>query len=91
MFESFQDEHRKVFDEAIKIYIDKSHVRGQMWLNAPITRELDMISEKLERARAAFNFGLNGKKFIEEFEDSLLDLMNFANFAIKKGRRDNHV
>jgi hypothetical protein len=81
-------EHEQVFAEAQRIYEKRSQTRGQMWLETTITRELEMIREKLRRAELAFKNGSNhSDKMTAEFEDSLLDLMNFANFAVKKHRR----
>lgn len=93
--EDFTGEHDDVFAEAAFIYRKRSQVRGQMWLETPVRRELDMIEEKLRRAEAAYERWVpaddcqhkDALAFKAEFEDSLLDLMNFANFAIKKVRR----
>lgn len=101
MLEDFEREHNNVFQEAVAIFKRRSAVRGQMWLDTSIEREFDMMDEKLKRARAAYealqaarenvNKGEGPPSWVVdleiEFEDSILDLMNFGNFAIKKDRR----
>ena len=91
MPEDFAAQHRLVLDEAQKIYENRSKVRGQMWLETTISRELDMIREKLDRAENAHNMGLGDPDFAKEFDDSLLDLINFAVFALRKQRRGVEV
>jgi hypothetical protein len=97
MPKNFEREHEGIFSEATRIYKDKSHARGQMWLETGIRRELEMMREKLNRAEAAYeriehhetvgDLHVSMTDLVDEFEDSILDGMNFANFAIKKFRR----
>ena len=97
MPEDFEREHRDVLEEAHTIFRRRSAVRGQMWLDTTVQRELDMIGEKMYRAKGALD-RLEAARENEtpsslivdlesEFDDSLLDLINFAAFAIKKERR----
>lgn len=97
MPEDFEREHDDILEEANTIFRRRSEVRGQRWLDTTIEREFEMIEEKLARAKAALE-RIQAARHNEtppslvvdlekEFDDSLLDLMNFAVFAIKKERR----
>jgi hypothetical protein len=91
--EDFAAEHGQVLAEAQDIYINRSKVRGQMWLETSIERELRMVEEKMNRAKAALLGGADGEDGLEdpdrmkEFIDSCIDGMNFFAFAVKKARR----
>lgn len=87
MLEDFMSEHEAVFVDASQVFRSRSQTRGQMWLETSIKREMDMITEKLNRAESALSRGLDDPDMMREYEDSLVDLINFANFAIKKARR----
>jgi hydrogenase maturation factor HypF (carbamoyltransferase family) len=88
MPEDYAGEHELVLKEAQSIYVSRSKMRGQMWLDSSIERELNMIDEKLKRAQEAHNhFIQDDPDMMKEFEDSLLDLINFAAFALRKARR----
>jgi hypothetical protein len=92
MPDDYENEHAAVLQESQNIFEKRGMVRGQMWLETSIKREFDMMDEKLARAKAA----MKADSFVsedpddpvrKEFEDSLLDLINFAAFAVKKRRR----
>lgn len=87
----FAAEHELVLKEALAIYVSRSKVRGQMWEETSIQREFDMICEKLNRAEYAFanGLGLEDQKAVAEMDDALLDLVNFAVFALRKIRKNS--
>lgn len=94
---NFEDEHARVFNRAHRIYLEKSVLRGQMWLEFPPSDKLRELRERVTRLE-------NGYQQIR-FEDTTpgpedpfhvirnaliedaLDLINYANFFIKQIER----
>jgi hypothetical protein len=78
---SDHDVHFAVLGEAQMIYVDRDAKRGDLWRTRPPSHKLEMIQEKLDRAEYALE-----NEQIGEYEESLLDLINFAVFAIRQVR-----
>lgn len=86
---SDHDVHFAVLAEAQVIYVDRDFKRGDLWRTRPPSHKLEMAREKLDRAEYVYKLIPGSPKFDElhaEFEDSLLDLINFAVFAIRQVR-----
>lgn len=88
-----QMEHAAVLSEAMRIYMDRDAVRGDLWRNFPPTDKFKMIREKTDRAVSALarlGHPVKSKHFIDRLEheiiDSMLDTINFAVFAIRQVR-----
>ena len=90
--EDFEREHLNVLMEAHEIFVQKSKVRGQMWLNHPPSDKIREIGERAERMANALPLLQTGniprKEEIREIiiEDAL-DVINYADFLIKLLRR----
>lgn len=89
-------EHFGVLVQSHNIYLDRDKFRGDLWRSRPPSHKLEMIREKHDRAKRALNrmvalfemdpaLGAN-ELLIKEYEDSLLDIINFAVFAIREVR-----
>lgn len=96
MPEDFQGEHQRVLDEAMKVFVAKSHVRGQMWLDFPPSDKIRELQERVRRIENAYKArhtaGLTddgGSLHVYEdaiIEDSI-DIINYATFLVKQIRR----
>jgi hypothetical protein len=82
--------HLNIMIEALRIYLNKDLVRGDLWRTRPPSHKLEMIQEKHDRAERALP-AINGDELIsqdamDEYEDDLLDIINFAVFALRQVR-----
>jgi hypothetical protein len=95
--EDFAAEHRAVLDEAMKIYVSKSQVRGQLWKTMPPSDKIRELGERVERLKEAYLRReevlpvVQGSEFPQAaldhvlIEDSL-DIINFSVFLIRQIR-----
>lgn len=74
-------EHAKVMDEAQRIYEERDVERGELWLADGRDKAVEGAYDKALRVRRQI---ANGLVFNE---DDLLDLVNYAVFAIRCNRR----
>jgi hypothetical protein len=85
----FDDEHARVLNRAHRIFIDKSKLRGQMWMEFPPSDKIRELRERVTRLE-------NGYQRIRWTEDDImkaaliedaLDMINYAAFFIKQLER----
>lgn len=84
-----KDAQCSVFSEALVIYEDRYEVRGDLWQEADQPEDLIRHMEnKLLRAKSALKAhpGKSNEAVRLEAEDSLLDLINYAAFALRWAR-----
>jgi hypothetical protein len=94
----YGDEHLAVLVAANKIFLDKSKVRGQMWLEWPPSDKIRELEERVMRIKAAYQ----GRERVyptvvgpeqpqaaydRVIIEDCLDVINYANFLIKQIRR----
>jgi len=87
----FEDEHARVLNRAHRIFLDKSLVRGQMWMEFPPSdkiRELRERVTRLENGYQQIRFEDIPNETIKMYliEDAL-DMINYAAFFIKQLER----
>jgi hypothetical protein len=97
MPEDFEREHRRVLDEAMTIFVQRSKVRGQMWLDFPPSDKLREIRERLHRMenlyqQVRFEDTTPGPEHPYDTElnvlaEDAIDLINYATFFVKQLRR----
>jgi hypothetical protein len=75
------NEHQQVLDEAQTIYEERDKERGDLWLDDGRDKMVEMAYDKALRVRRQVREGLAFN------EDDLLDLINYAAFAIRCNRR----
>ena len=94
----YESEHSAIFYEAMRIYKDRSTVRGQMWLEWPPSDKIREMRERIMRIEAAY---INRERMIPPIEgpefphsaldrtiiEDSLDLLNYTVFLIKQIRR----
>lgn len=94
---SFEDEHARVFNRAHAIFLDKSVIRGQMWMEFPPSDKIREMNERVRRIEYAYQqlrfedttpgpedpFVVIRMVMIED----TLDLLNYGNFFIKQIER----
>jgi len=93
--ENFEEEHSAVFYEAMKIYKEKSHVRGQMWLDWPPSDKIRELRERVMRIEQAYvtrerlvSSGMGPSETLDQaIVDDSIDVINYANFIVKQIRR----
>ena len=78
----FEKEHRAVLDRANSIYMGKSMVRGQMWLEFKPSDKIREMKERIMRIENAYE----REQFDAIIEDAL-DLINYTVFLIKQVER----
>jgi hypothetical protein len=88
----FASEHRRVLDRANQIYIDKSHVRGQMWLEFPPSDKIRELRERVTRIENAYSINEEGRAeddsvWMMAIVEDALDVINYAAFLIKQIER----
>ena|SRR5215831_4861857 len=94
---NFEDEHARVLNRAHRIFLDKSLVRGQMWLEFPPSDKLRECNERVRRLENAYQQvrfedttpgpeDPNSTVRAVMIEDAL-DLINYAAFFIKQIER----
>jgi hypothetical protein len=88
----FASEHRRVLDRANQIFIDKSHVRGQMWLEFPPSDKIRELRERVTRIEHAYDTNEEGPApddtiWIAAIVEDALDTINYAVFLIKQLER----
>jgi hypothetical protein len=97
MPEDFEREHRRVLDEAMTIFVQRSKVRGQMWIDFPPSDKLREIRERLHRMenlyqQVRFEDTMPGPEHPYDVElnvlaEDAIDLINYAAFFVKQLRR----
>src|SRR5262245_50374956 len=95
---NFQFEHDEVLMAASKIYNEKSHVRGQMWLEWPPSDKIRELEERVMRIKAAYQ----GRERVyptvvgpeqpqaaydRVIIEDCLDIINYAAFLVKQIHR----
>jgi len=89
MYEEFEREHFRVLQRAHAIFVERSAVRGQLWLEFPPSDKLRELRERLMRMEAAYetvNWEKNQMMEVTMIEDAL-DTINYAAFFIKQIER----
>jgi hypothetical protein len=89
---NFEAEHRKILDRANQIFIDKSHVRGQMWLEFPPSDKIRELRERVTRIENAYTINEEGRAkddsvWMMAIVEDALDVINYAAFLIKQIER----
>lgn len=93
----FDEEHARVLNRAHRIFLDKSILRGQMWMEFPPSDKLRELRERVTRLDHAYQqvrfedttpgpedpFAVVKACMIED----ALDLINYAAFFIKQIER----
>jgi len=79
----FEKEHRAVLDRANSIYMGKSMVRGQMWLEFPPSDKIRELRERVTRLEHAYANGAT----IDVMVEDALDMINYAAFLVKQLER----
>lgn len=98
MPENYASEHERVLSEANKIYLDKSHMRGQMWLDYPPSDKIRELRERIDRLERLYarrediipdTMGpeIPQAGFDKHLIEDSLDIINYAAFLIKQVRR----
>lgn len=94
----YEDEHARVLNRAHQIFLDKSQLRGQMWLEFPPSDKIRELRERVTRLeqgyqRVRFEAGTPDEAEMAEpliraslIEDAL-DTINYAAFFIKQLER----
>lgn len=81
--------HRRTLHRALEIFEERSAVRGDLWANVDPQRLIDMIEEKHRRVNAAMGIMRRAEdegrqpQLLEVAVDDLLDIINFAVFAVR--------
>ena len=77
---------QKAFDSVIKIRNERGKLYGDGWMAVPIDREIWLMNEKLGRTISLHERSktVKSKKSDESMEDTLIDLINYALFALVK-------
>ena len=97
----YEAEHRAVLDEALQIHIEKSQVRGQLWLTMPPSDKIRELDERVNRIQVAYAAREQvippeqGPEFPQApFERAIiedaLDILNYAVFLIRQIRAGEH-
>jgi len=94
---SYEDEHARVLNRAHQIFLDKSVLRGQMWIEFPPSDKIRELRERVRRLTEGYQ--------LIRFEDTTpgpedpnhairdaviedaLDTINYAAFLIKQLER----
>jgi len=74
-------EHADVLAEAQQIHVDRTPVRGELWLDDGRDKMIDCAHDKVVRLAYAIKMDLPFK------EDDALDAINYLAFAIRCNRR----
>jgi len=94
----YQTEHFRVLQRANRIYVEKSQVRGQMWLDWPPSDKIRELRERIMRIESAYferdhlippTPGPESPHIdlqLAIVEDAL-DMINYAAFLIKQVER----
>lgn len=79
--------HVLVLARAERIYKDRSKVRGNLWARSDAGSQVRMIEEKVQRATYALALADRDGSLPESAKaaavDDLLDIINFAVFAVR--------
>lgn len=75
-------QQRAVMEESLRIFHDRSHVRGDLWARHEPLSQLRMIREKLDRIDAAMSMSLDPTRRAAALDDAQ-DIINFAAFFIR--------
>jgi hypothetical protein len=79
-------EHQRVLDRANLIFLEKSRVRGQMWLEFPPSDKIRELRERVTRLENAYK--LEPDALIKEtMIGDALDIINYSAFLIKQLER----
>lgn len=96
MPEDFEGEHNGVLGEAMKVYVQKSRTRGQMWMDFPPSDKIRELKERVRRLETGYQHirflsGEPGPDLDVEVRDILIedaiDTINYATFFVKQLRR----
>ena len=79
----FEKEHEAVLARANSLFVEKSKVRGQMWLEFPPSDKIRELRERIMRIEHAY---ANGAPIDIMVEDSI-DIINYAAFLVKQLER----
>lgn len=87
--EDFAAEHSAVLAEAMKVYVAKSQVRGQMWLDFPPSDKVRELDERVARIQNAMNVLQTDceTEAVDAIIEDAIDVINYAAFLVKQIRR----
>ena len=74
-----------MLERANSIFLEKSHVRGQMWLEFPPSDKIRELRERVTRLEHAY--ANRTAKVDEIMIEDALDIINYAAFFIKQIER----
>ena len=88
----YQREHQVVLDEAMKIYIDKSRVRGQLWETMPPSDKIRELDERVKRLQVGYK--AMEAEVVKPANSSIasilvadaVDIINYATFFVRQVR-----
>lgn len=72
-----------VFGRCMRIYAERSKVRGELWAEFDVHDALHNVRSKLARAKAAIDGDISQPQNMSEALDSLYDMINYAAFALR--------
>jgi hypothetical protein len=94
---SFEDEHARVLNRAHQIFLDKSPIRGQMWLEFPPSDKIRELRERVTRLENGYPQIISEDTTLsiqepngfmrEVLIEDALDIINYAAFFIKQIER----
>jgi hypothetical protein len=93
----FEAEHSLVFYEAMKLFKDRSMVRGQMWLEWPPSDKIRELRERIMRIEQAYvarerlrstQPEVDHSNLDDALVEDAIDIINYANFLVKQIRRE---
>jgi len=97
MYEEFEREHFRVLQRAHAIFVEKSAVRGQLWLEFPPSDKIRELAERTLRLQEGYKLREHLRtnnaidQHIADIEGILvedaLDAINYAAFLIKQIER----
>lgn len=77
-----EDQHLEVLEAAFHIFESRNNVRGDLWAESPIDKQLEMAQEKIKRIIRNYH-GLEEPIDVEVAIDDGLDAINFLAFAVR--------
>ena len=82
----FNESYLDVIERAFAIHIDRESVRGPLWKDYPAEDQMFQIMVKQDRVKRTIDLAplTLSEKVVDETVGELLDIINYAYFAIRK-------